>query len=435
MATTTETIAPLSPVDMMRAMAAKYSTEFPIHIGETVIHGSTAARLGRDVVLVTGTTGSLGCHLLETLVSAQDVGRIYALNRAAKDNMPLRERQALGLIERGIDTRILDSSKVVLLEGDLTKPDWGLHTETFLEVHHSVTHIIHNAWRVDMNAKLPGFEPVIRGLRSLIDFALTSPLPSPPRLMFTSSMVIMLNGPRDRLVPEAPVPPELALMSGYSQSKWVAEQILQNAGARTALDPLVCRVGQVSGGPSGDWAPNEWYPIMVQSATQVGCFPEDPRPVNIIPFDIAAAAIADFRKASNANHTVHLIHPRPVPWDSIASVIASELGVPLVPYEEWLGRVEAAARSLPQLTPTERKARMRALRAILLIPYFRSLQRTTTSSYSALNWPDPDVALAKQASPTLDDPNLRQLGPEDVRKWLAYWRKVGLLPSDRQARL
>lgn len=134
MATTTETIAPLSPVDMMRAMAAKYSTEFPIHIGETVIHGSTAARLGRDVVLVTGTTGSLGCHLLETLVSAQDVGRIYALNRAAKDNMPLRERQALGLIERGIDTRILDSSKVVLLEGDLTKPDWGLHTETFLEV-------------------------------------------------------------------------------------------------------------------------------------------------------------------------------------------------------------------------------------------------------------------------------------------------------------
>lgn len=78
-------------------------------------------------------------------------------------------------------------------------------------------------------------------------------------------------------MPEAPVPPELALMSGYSQSKWVAEQILQNAGARTALDPLVCRVGQVSGGPSGDWAPNEWYPIMVQSATQVGCFPEDPR--------------------------------------------------------------------------------------------------------------------------------------------------------------
>lgn len=134
MATTTETIVPLSPVDMMRAMAAKYSTDFPIHIGETVIHGSTASRLGRDVVLVTGTTGSLGCHLLETLVSAQDVGRIYALNRAAKDNMPLRERQALGLIERGIDTKILDSSKVVLLEGDLTKPDWGLHTETFLEV-------------------------------------------------------------------------------------------------------------------------------------------------------------------------------------------------------------------------------------------------------------------------------------------------------------
>lgn len=69
----------------------------------------------------------------------------------------------------------------------------------------------------------------------------------------------------------------MALSSGYSQSKWVAEQILYAAAAKTALDPVVVRVGQVSGGPCGAWAANEWYPIMVQSAIQLGCYPEDPR--------------------------------------------------------------------------------------------------------------------------------------------------------------
>jgi len=247
-------------------------------------------------------------------------------------------------------------------------------------------------------------------------------------------MVILLNGPRDVLIPEAPIEPEVALSSGYSQSKWVAEQILYTAASVTALDPMIVRVGQVSGGQCGTWAANEWYPIMVQSATQLGCFPDDARPVNLIPFDIAAAAIVDFRSASNATHTVHLVHPRPVSWRSIATVIASELSVVLVPLDDWLAKLEQSARSLPK-NDKERKARLRELRAILLIPYFRSLTKAVTASRAALNWPDPDVTEAVKASPTLANPELRQIGAEDVRRWLEYWRKVGLLPKETMAHL
>jgi len=44
------------------------------------------------------------------------------------------------------------------------------------------------AWRVDFNLSLSSFEPAIRGVRHIIDLALGSLHPTPPRVMFTSSV-------------------------------------------------------------------------------------------------------------------------------------------------------------------------------------------------------------------------------------------------------
>ena len=76
------------------------------------------------------------------------------------------------------------------------------------QIHNSVTHILHNgqyalpsgscaraltmtpstAWRVDFVCPLSAFEPNISGLRTLIDFCLTSTVSTMPRLVFTSSL-------------------------------------------------------------------------------------------------------------------------------------------------------------------------------------------------------------------------------------------------------
>jgi hypothetical protein len=50
-----------------------------------------------------------------------------------------------------------------------------------------------SAWPVDFTLPLSAFEPAIRGLRRLVDFALESPKSSPPRLLFASSIGV-LNG-------------------------------------------------------------------------------------------------------------------------------------------------------------------------------------------------------------------------------------------------
>ncbi|TFY54515.1 hypothetical protein EVJ58_g8817 [Rhodofomes roseus] len=57
---------------------------------------------------------------------------------------------------------------------------------------------------------------------------------------------------------------------------------------------------------------------------------------------------------------------------------------------------------------------------------FRGLAEKAGKGSMALGMTNMDVSRAKEASRTMADPELRQLGAEDVQRWLAYWRKVGL---------
>jgi thioester reductase-like protein len=83
------------------------------------------------------------------------------------------------------------------------------------------------------------------------------------------------------------VGPELALGDGYSESKWVAERLLQLAAAQTSLQPIIIRVSQVSGSSNGYWKTTEWFPSLVQSATIVRCLPDSPS-VRDTCFDLLA---------------------------------------------------------------------------------------------------------------------------------------------------
>ena len=76
------------------------------------------------------------------------------------------------------------------------------------------------------------------------------------------------------LVAEDMVPnPEVPVGQGYSESKWVAERILDTAAERTPLRPAVVRLGQVCGERNGTWNEKEWFPSIVKSALALNCLP------------------------------------------------------------------------------------------------------------------------------------------------------------------
>lgn len=74
-------------------------------------------------------------------------------------------------------------------------------------------------------------------------------------------------------VKEESVCPDVAVGTGYSESKWVAEKLLEVAAENTALRPVSVRIGQLSGGKSGVWNRNEWFPSLVRSGMYLGSLP------------------------------------------------------------------------------------------------------------------------------------------------------------------
>ncbi|KAJ7083262.1 hypothetical protein C8R44DRAFT_822628 [Mycena epipterygia] len=406
-----EEISVASKSNAMHEMVAKYAKNFPTHTGEGNIFSA-----GRKVVLVTGTTGELGCYLLSLLLADDTVAQVYALNRPSLQLPNLRERQAIALQDRGLDANILDSPKLSLLEGDIAQPDFNLASAVYHQMQQRVTHIIHNAWPVDFNLALRSFEPNIKGLRQLVDFSLGSRFLEPPKFIYTSSIGIFQHVTEKGPLMETPTDSKTAVESGYSESKWVAEEILTKTAELTPLKPLIVRVGQLCGGVNGAWNVHEWVPALVQSAQFIGCLPEDSRGVSWIPVHVAAAAIIDFLEAVPSTRIVHLINPQPIAWSILAKLIASDLSVPLVPYTDWLSRLENATQH----------EHSKSFRAPRLLNFFRSVNRQISDEEDAFAFPKLDMRHALSSSESLQASDCR-LGEKDVKEWMRYWRSVGLL--------
>ncbi|KAJ7638204.1 putative polyketide synthase [Roridomyces roridus] len=246
------------------------------------------AQPATQTVLLTGTTGALGCHLLANLLENDEIHQVYALNRGES----LVERQAAAFAKQGLDTALAQSSKLILLSADLDRDDWGVSSETMSELRSSVTHIIHNAWKVDFMARLGDFENLILATYRLLEFAIKSTRPI--------------------------------------------------AAEKQYLNANVIRVGQLTGSASGSWDTSQWVSALAQSGAHVGCLPEGNDTVSWIPIVTAAAAVVDMRHPTAMDDTYHLVHPKPTTWNAIMEPMASMLDVPLVPYREWYARLKAA---------------------------------------------------------------------------------------------
>ena len=97
------------------------------------INGSTHPVTRGDVYLLTGTTGSLGSNMLAQLLEAPGVARVYAFNRPSTSTT-LRARQVSAFEQRGLNTDLLSSDKLVYIEGDLNALGFALGDKLYREV-------------------------------------------------------------------------------------------------------------------------------------------------------------------------------------------------------------------------------------------------------------------------------------------------------------
>lgn len=112
----------------MDQMIMKYSfTDSPFDSGV-----SSPASAQDIVVLLTGSTGSLGSHVLEGLLRDANVAKVYTLNRPS--SIPSAARHMNRFQDKGLDVELLASPKLVHLASDYSTDNLGLSSQQYDEV-------------------------------------------------------------------------------------------------------------------------------------------------------------------------------------------------------------------------------------------------------------------------------------------------------------
>lgn len=266
-----------------------------------------------NVVLMTGSTGSLGAHVLACLARTPSVAKVICLIRGSRatasvsgDRSPngskvhtklsaLAEYQRAALHTAGItDLHPQAWAKIQLVDADHfsldTNATTSSHPDSVLpDIAAQVTHILHLAWPMDFQRTLPSFRPHLDLLRNLIRLAQRAGTIRPGvkvRVVFASSIAAVryygsgteaLEPRRPVVVPEEPLDdPRVALPMGYAEGKWVCERMMEAAGRVAGVEPVVVRIGQLSGpeGVHGMWKTGEHMPVLVKACQGLVAWPD-----------------------------------------------------------------------------------------------------------------------------------------------------------------
>lgn len=97
-----------------------------------------------SVVFLSGSTGGLGSHLLESLLKDSGVQKVYAYNRPSRGTVKVSERQKETFDDRGLDTSLLASDKLIFVEGDSALDHLGLEAKLYDEVSYIFSTLLSN---------------------------------------------------------------------------------------------------------------------------------------------------------------------------------------------------------------------------------------------------------------------------------------------------
>lgn len=239
-------------------------------------------------VLLTGATGFLGTHLLRELLDRND-SRVRCLIRGDDTDAAL-ERLVAGM--RYYRLRHDDiHDRVVVQIGDLNRPRLGLDPDEFAELAQGVAVIYHNGAYVDHLAPYEDLRAAnVGGTLDVLRLAATTRVKP---VHFVSTLNAVMGANHSGIVLEnTSIEPAAVVRHGYVATKWVAEQLVVQAGER-GLPVAVYRPGLISGSTgTGVIAADDAMWTMIRAAALLGVAPDvGDAVVSLTPVDYVASAI------------------------------------------------------------------------------------------------------------------------------------------------
>lgn len=249
--------------------------------------------------LLTGTTGSLGAHILAKALRQPKLKHVYCLVRASTPDAA-RSRVMATLEAKGLPAlHSSDLSKITFLPADLSQSSLGLDDKTLDEILRCLTVVIHSAWAVNFNIGVRSFESQhIRGAYNLITLCLQTKTTQPARFYFCSSISAAAGTPLPAVIEECYIEDlSHAQNMGYARSKLVTEHIVKAADEKTGMVASVLRIGQIVGDTvNGLWNTTEAIPLMLQSVNVLGALPELDEVSDYLPLDSKEPRLIEFHR-------------------------------------------------------------------------------------------------------------------------------------------
>ncbi|WP_409462545.1 amino acid adenylation domain-containing protein [Amycolatopsis sp. GA6-003] len=298
------------------------------------------AHRATGAVLLTGATGFVGAFLLRELLDRTSDQVICLVRAGDAEEGAQRVREVLrrfGLPESGLPAR------VEVVPGDLSAPRFGLSEERYEALAGRVGRIYHNGAMVNALYGYPAMRAAnVLGTEEILRLACVAGT-APVHYVSTLSVLPLDAGPVHEASPLGE-PPTGA--SGYTQSKWVAEQLVRSAAAR-GMPVSVYRLGTVAWhSRSGAANPRDVTCQLIVACARLGAVPvELPMPVELAPVDFVVSTIVDLsRREGVAGETFHVMSPHVRTWCEMGGLL-TEAGCPAEPlsYADWHGRLRHAA--------------------------------------------------------------------------------------------
>jgi thioester reductase-like protein len=139
------------------------------------------------------------------------------------------------------------------------------------------------------------------------------------------------------------------LRVGYLETKFVAEELVRNAG-RSGLPVAIYRPLDIAGDHrTGAWNTATELCALIRFMTDTGVAPDIDLPLDLVPADICAAAIRHISaQARMRGQTYHLASPRPTLLEDLVGRLREHgYAIKEIPYSEWVDELLSTAAADP----------------------------------------------------------------------------------------
>ncbi len=270
-------------------------------------------------ILVTGSTGYVGAHILKELLDTS-TATIICIVRAKDIDHGLSRIQhnlkALNIWTPSYTKRL----KIVL--GDLRKPYLGLSTTTFNDLSKKIDCIFHSAALVNFTLPYNQLKAAnVDCIKTLLHF---STLHKTIPVNHISTYSVLLDGTlsKEQAGYETPLQqtnPQHFL--DYSKSKWVSEKIIEIALTRH-LPVKTFRLGIVTGdSKTGSYNEKDFLTNLFKYCIKIQAYPTIDINVDMTPINYVREVVSYIGLKKTNNSIFHITNPQSISWEKLMSTI------------------------------------------------------------------------------------------------------------------